>query len=236
MAEDSRPKRTFYGRRQGRKLRAGRARLIETVLPRLSVTLPADGKAIDWRALFQAPIDRLWLEIGFGAGEHLLALARHNPKTGFVGCEPYVNGISSLLAAVEAEELENVRVFPDDANALLRALHAGSVDRCFLLFPDPWPKTRHHRRRFIQPQSVAELARILSPGAELRIASDDAPLVEWMLFHIRRNGHFDWLAESASDWRVRPDDWPPTRYEAKRLHGPPVFMRFRRIANGTGKP
>jgi len=232
MAEDRRPDRHFYGRRKGRKLRAGRALLLNTILPRLSVPLPADSGTIDWPALFPRPVDRLWLEIGFGAGEHLLALARAHPNTGFIGCEPYINGLSSLLAAIEAEKIDNIRVFADDANRLIQALPDGSVDRCFLLFPDPWPKLRHHRRRFIQPKSVSELARIMAPGGELRVASDDAPLVDWMLFCIRQDQRFKWLARAAMDWRERPEDWPPTRYEAKRLHGPPVFMRFRRSEAG----
>ena len=222
------PERKFYGRRRGRKLRVGRARLLETLLPRLAVDLPSDGQELDWQDLFSRPVDRLWLEIGFGAGEHLLAQARSHPDVGFIGCEPYVNGMSSLLAAIEAEALDTIRVFADDANRLIDVLPCQSVDRCFLLFPDPWPKTRHHRRRFIQPESVAALARILRDGAELRVASDDAPLIDWMLFHIRRNGRFEWQARSSADWRQRPDDWPPTRYEAKRLHGPPVFLRFLR--------
>ena len=229
MADDRRPVRTFYGRRQGRKLRSGRARLVETLLPRLAVDPPPDGALLDWPDLFPGPAERLWLEIGFGAGEHLLAQARAHPQTGFIGCEPYINGMSSLLAAIDAEGLDNIRVFPDDANRLIDVLPDGSVDRCFLLFPDPWPKKRHHRRRFIQPASVASLARILATGAELRVASDDAPLVDWMLFHIRRGGCFEWLARSSADWRRRPDDWPPTRYEAKRRQGPPVFLRFRRV-------
>lgn len=228
MADDRRPDRNFYGRRQGRKLRSGRAHLVERMLPELSIVLPPVGQQLDWPALFPRPVERLWLEIGFGAGEHLLALARANPETGFIGCEPYINGLSSLLAAIATEGLENIRVFDDDAAQLIETLPDNSVDRCFLLFPDPWPKKRHHRRRFIQPASVAALARILAAGAEFRVASDDAPLVDWMMFHLRQGRQFDWLARTASDWRQRPNDWPPTRYEAKRLHGPPVFMRFRR--------
>ena len=228
MAESPPPDRKFYGRRRGRKLRIGRARLLETLLPRLAVDLPPDGQTLNWPGLFSRPTEGLWLEIGFGAGEHLLAQARSHPDIGFIGCEPYINGMSSLLAAIDAEALDNIRVFADDANHLIDALPARSVDRCFLLFPDPWPKARHHRRRFIQPESVAALARILRDGAELRVASDDAPLIDWMLFCIRRNGCFEWQARSPADWRRRPDDWPPTRYEAKRLHGPPVFLRFLR--------
>lgn len=228
MAESPPPERKFYGRRRGRKLRVGRARLLETLLPRLAVDLPPDGQKLDWQSLFSRPTESLWLEIGFGAGEHLLAQARSHPDTGFIGCEPYINGMSTLLAAIDAEALDNIRVFADDANRLIDALPDRSVERCFLLFPDPWPKARHHRRRFIQPESVAALARILRDGAELRVASDDAPLIDWMLFHIRRNGCFEWQARSSADWRQRPDDWPPTRYEAKRLHGPPVFLRFLR--------
>jgi len=225
MTDTSHPRR-FHGRRQGRRLRPHRAGLMETLLPRLRVPLPEAGGRLDWRALYGFEPAALWLEIGFGAGEHLLWQARAHPDIAFIGCEPFINGMAALLAGIESDGLANVRVHPDDARALLEALPDGALDRAFLLFPDPWPKARHHARRFIQPESVALLARLLRPGAELRVASDDAPLVDWVLFAIRGNGAFRWTARGPADWRSRPADWPGTRYEAKRLHGPPAFLSF----------
>lgn len=221
--------RTFYGRRHGRPLRAHRAELVRSLLPRLTIDLPAPGERTDPAALFGCPVDDVWLEIGFGAGEHLIAQARAHPGVGFIGCEPYINGMGALLSAIESEGLDRIRLWADDALAVIRALSSASLGRVFLLFPDPWPKTRHHRRRFIQTDSVAELARVIRPGGELRVASDDAPLVDWMLRHVRADRRFAWTATGASDWRHRPDDWPATRYEQKRLHGPPAFLAFRRV-------
>lgn len=227
MGDESR-RRGVYGRRQGRPLRQGRAALVETLLPRLAVTLPTAGGRLDPASLFPLPVRDLWIEIGFGAGEHLLWQARAHPEIGFIGAEPFLNGMAALLAGVEAAGLDTVRVHGEDGMDLLRALPDGSVGRAFLLFPDPWPKARHHRRRFVQPASAAELARVLRQGAELRVASDDAPLVDWMLQVIRADGRFAWTARGPADWRQRPADWPETRYERKRLHGPPAFLTFRR--------
>jgi tRNA (guanine-N7-)-methyltransferase len=228
-AEKRRP---FHGRRQGRKLRAGRAALIETLLPRLTVALPEHGGALDPAALFPRPPRELWVEIGFGAGEHLAWQAAHHRDVGFIGCEPFINGMATLLAAVERDGLDMVRVWPDDARPLLDRLPDGSVGRLFLLFADPWPKLRHHNRRFIQDDTVADLARLLKDGGELRIATDDAPLLDWSLERVRRNPAFAWTAEGPADWRERPPDWPPTRYEEKALHGRPYYLRFRRRPRG----
>jgi tRNA (guanine-N7-)-methyltransferase len=225
-------RRHFHGRRQGRKLRAGRAALIETLLPRLTVALPEDSGALDPAALFPRPPRELWVEIGFGAGEHLAWQAAHHPDIGFIGCEPFINGMSTLLAAVERDGLDMVRVWPDDARPLLDRLPDGSVGRLFLLFADPWPKLRHHNRRFIQDDTVADLARLLQDGGELRIATDDAPLLDWSLERVRRNPAFAWTAEGPADWRERTADWPPTRYEEKALHGRPYYLRFRRRPRG----
>jgi tRNA (guanine-N7-)-methyltransferase len=221
-------RRNFHGRRQGRKLRAGRAALIETLLPQLTVALPTEGGALDPAALFPRPPREVWVEIGFGAGEHLAWQAAQHPDIGIIGCEPYINGMSTLLAAVAGEGLDMVRVWPDDARPLLDRLPEGSVSRLFLLFADPWPKQRHSARRFIQDETVADLARLLADGGELRIATDDAPLLDWSLHHVRRNPAFAWMAEGPADWRERPADWPPTRYEQKALHGRPYYLRFRR--------
>jgi tRNA (guanine-N7-)-methyltransferase len=222
-------KRTLYGRRQGRKLRPGRAALLDEMLPRLSVPLPAEGAALDWRGLFPRPVEDLWLEVGFGAGEHLAWQAARHRHVGLIGCEPFVNGITTLLRAVEDMGLDNVRVHAEDARQVIDALPDASLGRCFVLFPDPWPKKRHHKRRFIRPETLDALARKMKNGAELRLASDNQPLVDWMLWHVRAHGAFEWMARGPRDWRERPEDWPPTRYEAKQLHGTPVFLRFRRL-------
>lgn len=168
--------------------------------------------------------------MGFGGGEHLAAQAAAHPETGFVGCEPFLNGVAKFLVRAEDEALGNVRVFADDARLLLDALPDACVGRAFVLFPDPWPKARHHRRRFIAPGNLDALARVLRDGAELRMASDDMGYVRWMLFHTLGHGAFDWTARGAADWRERPDDWPATRYEAKALERGArcAYLRFRR--------
>lgn len=222
--------RLLYGRRRGRKLRPGRQRLIEQLLPRLEVTVPACGR-LDPRALFDDPVADVWIEVGFGAGEHLAAQARAHPEVGLIGCEPYINGVAALLATVAAQRLGNVRVVPDDARLLLAALPDASVGRLFALFADPWPKARHHKRRFINRQTLDVCARILRDGAEFRLATDLAEHCRWILDHLRRHDSFVWLARSPRDWRERPDDWPETRYEekARRQGRRPVFLRFRRV-------
>ena len=224
----------FYGRRQGRKLRPGRQRLMDELLPRLGISLPPGGgplrRSIDPRGLFPAPPRALWLEIGFGGGEHLAAQAARHPEIGFLGSEVFVNGIATLLAAVEQSDLGNVRLWPDDARMLLDALPDACLERVFLLFPDPWPKRRHADRRFIGPRNLARLARLLQPGGELRVASDDAGYVAWTLMHLRRHPAFRWLAARADDWRRPPPDWEPTRYEAKAIAAgrKPTYLRFAR--------
>ena len=220
----------FYGRRQGRKLRPGRQRLLDELLPRLRIAPPAPGARIDPAALFPARPQALWLEIGFGGGEHLAAQAARHPEIGLLGCEVFVNGIAALLALVEHERLDNIRLWPDDARALLDALPDSCLERVFLLFPDPWPKLRHADRRFIGPQNLARLARVLMPGGELRVASDDAGFVAWSLRHLRAAPEFRWTARRAEDWRRPPADWAPTRYEAKATAAgrQPAYLRFER--------
>lgn len=222
------PSRRFYGRRVGRRLRPGRQRLLQTALPSVEITLPSEDRTLDPVTLFDPPPEKVWLEIGFGGGEHLLWQAAHHPNVGVIGCEPFINGLSTLLAGLEASGVRNVRLWPDDARLVLERLPATSLDRVFLLFADPWPKTRHAGRRFLQPDTVALLADLMTNGAELRVASDNPGLVAWSLFHVRANPAFEWLARAPEDWRRRPKDWPATRYEEKQLHGVPVFLRFRR--------
>ncbi|ACJ00339.1 tRNA (guanine(46)-N(7))-methyltransferase TrmB [Rhodospirillum centenum] len=228
--EISQPRMILYGRRRGRPLRRHRSDLLETLLPALRLEIPADGGRIEPARLFQHPVSDLWLEVGFGGGEHLAAQAAANPGVGLIGCEPFVNGVASLLQHVEARGLENVRIVPDDARPVLDALPDASVGRVFVLFPDPWPKLRHAFRRFIGPDNLPRLARVLKDGAELRLATDDWQLCRWMLEHTWRHPDFEWLARRPEDWRVRPDDWPQTRYEQKAVEAgrKPVFLRFRR--------
>ncbi|HSK40911.1 MAG TPA: tRNA (guanine(46)-N(7))-methyltransferase TrmB [Arenibaculum sp.] len=219
-----------YGRRQGRPLRRHKADLIENLLPGMRIPRPGRGDRIDPRGLFGRPPEQVWLEVGFGGGEHLAWQAAHHRDNGVIGCEPFINGVASLLQHVGEAGLSNVRILVDDARPLLDALPDASIGRCFVLFPDPWPKTRHHKRRFIGPDNLARLARVLEDGAELRLASDDASLIPWMLEHAWRHRDFEWLARRPEDWRTRPDDWPPTRYERKAVEAGrhPVFLRFRR--------
>ena len=234
MAERPRPaeRLQLYGRRQGRRLRAGQQVLVANLLPKLRIALPEPGATLDPDALFGRKASDVWLEIGFGGGEHLAWQAARHPEIGFIGAEFFLNGVASLLGHLARGGIANVRIHPEDARPLLHALPDRSVGRAFLLFPDPWPKARHTRRRFVSPENLAELARILKPGAELRIASDDPGYVASALEHLTRSPDFEWLARGPSDWRERPEDWPATRYEEKALKAGrrPAYLRFRRTA------
>lgn len=219
----------YYGRRKGRPLRRQRSDLMESLLPRLRLDV-AFGRPLDVAGLFDRPMGDLWFEVGFGGGEHLAAQADAHRDTGFIGCEPFVNGVAGLLQQIQSLELENVRIVPDDARPVLDALPDASIGRCFVLFADPWPKLRHAFRRFIGPDNLPRLSRVMKDGAELRLATDDWQLGRWMLEHTWRHPDFQWLAEGPADWRVRPADWPPTRYEQKALEAgrKPIYLRFRR--------
>jgi tRNA (guanine-N7-)-methyltransferase len=234
---------TLHGRRRGKKLRAGQQSLLETLLPTIAVALPAEpsispegvvgesGHKIDLAALFggMVPAGGVWLEVGFGAGEHLVWQAEHNPAVGLIGCEPYINGVAKCLAHIVRTGVGNVRLFTDDARFVMAALPPRSLDRAFVLFPDPWPKSRHQKRRFVQRDNLDVLAVLMKPGAELRLATDDPSYLPWMVEHACVHPSFEWLAERPADWRGRPADWPPTRYEEKMLAGhKPVFLRLRR--------
>ncbi len=226
MADEPRP--LFHGRRKGRRLRPGRQRLLETLLPRIRVDMAADP--VDPDALFAAPVSDVWMEVGFGGGEHLAEQARRHPGIGLLGCEPFVNGVARLLAEIDRDGLTNVAIHPDDARDLIDRLPDASIGRVFVLFADPWPKARHRDRRFIGPANLARLARVMKDGAELRLASDQMGLVRWMLFHLTRDPDFEWLARDPRDWRTRPADWPATRYEGKALSRGVrcVYLTFRR--------
>jgi tRNA (guanine-N7-)-methyltransferase len=213
--------RTLYGRRRGKKLRAGQEALLDTLLPKLLIKLPLNEPLGD---------REIWLEVGFGSGEHLVWQAEQHPDVMLLGCEPFINGVAKCLAHIERAGVTNVRLFNDDARLLMAALPERSLSRVFILFPDPWPKTRHHKRRFVQRATLDLLAPLMKAGAELRLATDDPSYLPWMVEHACTHPAFEWLADRPSDWRGRPADWPPTRYEQKMLAGhKPVFLRLRRV-------
>lgn len=224
----------FYGRRRGRPLRAGQRERQTTLLPRLSFVLPRSGR-LDPAGLFAEPPREIWLEIGFGGGEHLAEQAELHPKIGFIGSEVFENGVAKLLGEAERRGLANIRLYPDDARPLLAALTPRSIARAFILFPDPWPKARHHKRRLIAPATLDRLAAIMTDGAELRLATDDSGYLSWMLDHATAHPAFSWTARRAADWRERPADWPATRYEekARKAGRSPAFLRFARRPRPT---
>jgi tRNA (guanine-N7-)-methyltransferase len=219
----------FFGRRKGHALRARQAALIETLLPRLALDLAAPAPA-DLRTLFPQRVDDVRMEIGFGGGEHLIAAARANPQTGFIGVEPFVNGMAKALALIDEHSVANVRLHFDDATDLLAWLPEAALARVDLLYPDPWPKRRHWKRRFVQDASVAALARILRPGGEFRFVSDIPDYVAWTLERLLRAPSFAWTAERADDWRLPWPGFTSTRYEekAKREGRTPCYLVFRR--------
>lgn len=232
-AEAPHPERTggrLYGRRQGRALKPRQEAAFERLLPDLLVPLDPDGGMLAAAALFAPPPREMWLEIGFGAGEHLVAQAEAHPDVGLIGCEAFREGVGKLVRAVEVAGLTNVRVHPGDAREVIAALPDRALSRAFLLFPDPWPKARHHKRRFIAPDTLDGLARAMRPGAELRVATDWPDYVRWTLLHVLRHPGFDWPAAGPADWRARPADWPETRYERKahRAGRSCFYLRFLR--------
>lgn len=241
MSDAPHPVRKLYGRRKGPKLSAHQQHLLEELLPRYALNIQPGA---DPRHYFPSwpgseaqaerdpaihRIEDVWLEIGFGGGEHLHWQAQQHPHVGLLGAEPYLNGVAKLLSKLEATPLLNIRIHLGDAREIIAALPDASLGRVFILFPDPWPKTRHHKRRFIQMEMLDQLARVMKPGAELRFASDDAGYVEWTLERLMAHPSFEWSASRATDWQTRPDDWTQTRYEAKELHGKPAFLKFARV-------
>jgi tRNA (guanine-N7-)-methyltransferase len=218
-----------FGRKRGRKLSPRQDALFAELLPKVAVDL---GRPLtDVRDLLPAGCSELWLEIGFGGGEHLIWQARENPQALIIGCEPFVEGAAKVLAAIETDKLTNIRVHADDARPLLRWLPAASLSRCFVLFPDPWPKKRHTKRRLVCEPTLALLARAMRPGAQLRLATDIADYARTMLIALQATPHFRWLATSPLDWRHRPPDWPQTRYEAKAIDAgrKRYYLTFTRI-------
>jgi tRNA (guanine-N7-)-methyltransferase len=206
--------RAFFGRRKGHKLRAHQADLIEHLLPRLTLDITGP-RCTDLARLFDPPADDVRLEIGFGGGEHLIAEARAFPNTGFIGCEPYVNGMAKILTLIEAGDIGNIRLFAGDAAELLAWVPARSLARIDLIHPDPWPKRRHWKRRFVQDSTIAAMARALARGGEFRFVSDISDYCAWTLSHFMRTSDFVWTAERATDWRQPWADYTMTRYGRK---------------------
>jgi len=230
MAYEQHRTRAFFGRRKSHKLRPHQARLIETLLPQLAIDL-SHPAAADLRALFPVPVANVELEVGFGGGESMIARARQQPDTGFIGIEPFVNGMAKALAAIEREGLRNIRLHFDDALDLIAWLPEASLTRIDLIHPDPWPKRRHWKRRFVQDEMVAQLARILRPCGEFRFVTDIADYAAWTLQRLLRSQDFEWTAQCADDWRKPWPGFTHTRYHAKaaREQRPSCFLVFRRI-------
>ncbi|HEX6957036.1 MAG TPA: tRNA (guanosine(46)-N7)-methyltransferase TrmB [Ferrovibrio sp.] len=228
-------RRLIYGRRRGRKLSPTRESRFETWLPRVGFALPPPDRPLDPATLFGAPKQAYWLEIGFGDGTHLWTLAQQHPEIGFIGVEPYLHGVAKLVmriadAAEAGGYADNIRILTDDARLLLKALPDASIARGFVLFPDPWPKKRHNWRRIVNAETLADWARLLPPGGELRLATDVPDYQRWMLRHVLAEPRFGWLAERSADWRQRPADWPASKYEQKAIAAGrrPQYYRLRR--------
>jgi tRNA (guanine-N7-)-methyltransferase len=226
--DKSRQPRAFFGRRKGHRLKAARAALFETLLPRLALDLTVEPNTLG--SLFPDLVDEVRLEIGFGGGEYTIDQAQTHPRIGFIGVEPFVNGMAKALSAIAARSLSNIRLHHGDATEILAWLPPASLTRVDLLYPDPWPKRRHWKRRFVQAASIAAIGRVLRLGGELRFATDIADYAAWTLRHMLRSPGFEWTAERADDWRGPWRGFPGTRYEAKaRREGrAPCYLIFRR--------
>jgi tRNA (guanine-N7-)-methyltransferase len=223
----SRSTEAFFGRRHGKTIRPLQAGALAEFLPHYAIDLGVPAPE-PLTALFEAPVGAVRLEIGFGAGEHLLHRARSEPSVGFIGIEPFVNGMARLMQQLGSDSLDNLRVYGDDATRVLDWLPAGSIAAIDLLYPDPWPKKRHWKRRFVSCANLDRFARVLRPGGQFRFASDIDTYVNWTLLHCRRHEAFEWLANSADDWRKPYPGWPGTRYEAKAMREgrSPAYLTF----------
>ena len=219
----------LYGRRKGRPLSPSREGLMASVFPALAVDIAAPAPK-SLAALFPQAPTRIHLEIGFGGSEHLIAEATRLPDAGFIGVEPFVNGMAKAVTAIADDGMHNVRLFSGEASVLLDWLPPASCDLIELLYPDPWPKKRHWKRRFVSAENLTRLARVLKPGGAFRFASDIPGYVEWTLVQVLADTHFEWTAERATDWTHPYPDWPGTRYEAKaqREGRTPTYLEFRR--------
>ncbi len=232
MPPATRPHRNFYGRRKGHYTKPTQLAVLEEDLSTLSPgpvdwDVNPDRTPLDLERLFGGR--DVWLEVGFGGGEHMVHQAAQNPDVGIIGCEPYIDGVAMLLAKIREAEVDNLRIYPGDVRDLFDVLPDATIARAFLLYPDPWPKSRHHRRRFVTAEHLEPLARVLKPGALFRVATDIPDYVRQTLEEVPRHG-FDWLAERSADWRLAWDDWTPTRYEQKALREgrSPHYLTFRK--------
>jgi len=224
---DTRPR--FFGRRKGKPLRQIGQTLLESLLPQISVAEPKEGEHLDPFTLFSHAPRAIWLEVGFGGGEHLAWQGANNPDVGLIGGEVFLNGIASLLGHLNRGDIKNVRVFPEDVRRLFPAMPDACLERVFVLFPDPWPKKRHADRRFIGGPNLDQLSRLMKDGGELRIGTDDAVYKEWAVQQMALRADFENITE---DPAVKPADWPLTRYEAKAIEQgrAPIYLRYRRKA------
>ncbi|MFC7048087.1 tRNA (guanosine(46)-N7)-methyltransferase TrmB [Emcibacter nanhaiensis] len=225
----------IYGRRHGKPLKPASQERLDRLLPDLEIILPeAEEERFHPSVFFdnagKSNFGSYALEIGFGKGEHLAWQARANPERGFIGCEPFINGVSGLVDKVAEAGLENIRVYMDDARLLMDRLEEGCLDQAYILFPDPWPKSRHHKRRVVNDGNIRELARILKDGARLHIATDHRGYCRWILSHMLASPDFVWLDRGPGDWHERGEGWPPTRYETKALEQGrrSTYLRFER--------
>lgn len=221
-----------FGRRRGRTFTARQQKLVDELLPTLR--LPLDGTPPLASVLAPTLVPGttiVWLEIGFGGGEHLVAQAIANPNAAVIGCEPFIDGVVKVLSRIEQLGLTNVRLHDDDARDVLRWLPAASIDRAFVLFPDPWPKARHRKRRLVSGPTLGLLARVIKPGAQLRVATDIGDYARTILEAIAHQSAFRWTATCPADWRVQGDDWPVTRYQQKAIREGrcSYFFRFERL-------
>ncbi|NDW04591.1 tRNA (guanosine(46)-N7)-methyltransferase TrmB [Jiella sp. 40Bstr34] len=233
MAENGhleRRREAFFGRLKGPKLRQHQADLIEMRLPQLRVDLTQPAPA-DLARLFSAPVERFRLEIGFGGGEHLLHRSGEDLRCGFIGVEPFVNGMAKLLSALDATPRENLRLFDDDATLVLDWLPDATLDAVDLNYPDPWPKKKHFKRRFVNAKNLDRFARVLKPGGIFRFASDIDTYVDWTLRHVAEHPAFEWTARRPADWHEPFAGWLGTRYEAKAIREGrrPAYLTFRRL-------
>ncbi len=230
MTQTDTPLRSF-GRRKGRRIQPAKKKSLQRVLAKYAITLndPPNGE-IDLVALF-GNANPLQLEIGFGQGEHLAARAATQPDSNFIGCEPFINGVANLCAEMEARDITNIRLWPDDVWAVLRCLPAASVMRTEILFPDPWPKTKHQKRRIVNRPLLDRLAHLQPVESLLQLATDNADYAEWMLALLLAHPQWEWTAQSKADWQQPPEDWAETKYQLKnnKHGGDAVFITARRV-------
>ena len=223
----SRSTESFYGRRKGQQLRGRQQRLMDELLPTLRLD-PSSALEGELQVCFAKAADTTHLEIGFGGGEHLVHQALTHPDINYIGVEPFINGMAKILGRIDDEGLSNIRLFDDDATQILDWLPPECLDQIDLLYPDPWPKKRHWKRRFVSQVNLERIWRVLKPGGRFRFASDIDTYVNWTLQHVHDHGKFSWTARTSSDWKQPWEGWLRTRYEAKAIREgrPPCYLVF----------